>query len=108
MVNEAIRQGLDREGECFKYFCTKFPRLTYEKIKAGIFDGPQVRLLLKDPAFISTMRKEELNAWEAFSDVVKNFLGNIKSIDFCEVVKSLLQAFHESRCNMSVKVHFFA
>ena len=105
LIKQSVK-ALDKEEECFKYLCTKFPRLTYEKIKAGIFDGPQIRLLLKDPAFISTKKKEELNAWKAFSDVVKNFLGNIKSQDFCKLVESLLQAFHNSRCNMSIKVHF--
>ena len=97
---------LDKEGESFKCLCTKFLRLTYKKIKAGIFDGPQIRLWLRDPAFIFTMRKEELNAWKAFSDVVENFLGNIKSPDYCELVESLLQAFHDLCCNMSVEVHF--
>ena len=99
-------KALEKEVECFKYLCTKFPRLTYEKIKAGIFDGPQIRLLVKDQTFISTMKKEELNAWKAFCDVVKNFLGNIKSPNFNELVESLLQAFYNLRCNMSVKVHF--
>ena len=99
-------KALDKEGECFKYLCTKFLRLTYKKIKAGIFDGPQIRLLVKDQTFISIMKKEELNAWKAFCDVVKNFLGNMKSLNFNELVESLLQAFHNLLCNMSVKVHF--
>ena len=99
-------KALDKEGECFKYLCTKFPRLTYEKIKPGIFDGPQIRLLVKDQTFIFTMKKEELNTWKAFYDVVKNFLGNIKSPNVNELVESLLQAFHNLRCDMSVKVHF--
>ena len=34
-------KALDKEGECFKYLCTKFPRLTYEKIKADILMGPE-------------------------------------------------------------------
>ena len=50
-------KDLDKMGECFKYFCTKFPWLSYEKIKAGISDGPQMWLLQKDQAFISTMKK---------------------------------------------------
>ena len=91
---------LDKMGECFKYFCTKFLRILYEKIKAGIFDGPQMRLLQKDQAFISTLKKEELNA------VVKNFLENIKFPNFNKLVESLLQAFHNLHCNVSVKVHF--
>ena len=99
-------KALNKEGECFKYLCTKFSCLSYEKVKAGIFDGPQIRHLLKDQEFISTMKREELRAWKAFSDVVKNFLGNIKSQNFKELVETLLQAFRNLQCNMSVKVHF--
>ena len=99
-------KALDKEGECFKYLCTKFSRLSYEKIKAGIFNGPQIKHLLKDQEFISTMKREELQAWKAFSDVVKNFLGNMKSQNFSELIENLLQAFHNLQCNMSVKVHF--
>ena len=99
-------KALDKEGECFKYLCTKFSRLSYEKIKAGIFDEPQIRHLLKNQEFISTMKREELQAWKAFSDVVKNFLGNMKSQNFSKLVENLLQAFHNLQCNMSVKVHF--
>ena len=62
--------------------------------------------MLKDPAFIFTMEKEELKAWKAFTDVVKNSLENIKFPDFCKLAESLLQAFYDLHCNMSVKVHF--
>ena len=30
-------KALDKEGECFKYLCTKFPRLTYEKNQSRYF-----------------------------------------------------------------------
>lgn len=105
LIKQFIK-ALDKEGECFKYLSTKFTRLSYEKIKARIFDGPQIRNLLKDQEFISTMKREELQAWKAFLDVVKNFLGNMKSQNFGELVGNLLQAFHNLLCNMSVKVHF--
>ena len=58
------------------------------------------------PGVIFTLKIEELNAWKAFSDGVKNFLGNIKSPNFSKFVESLLQVFHNLRCNMGVKVHF--
>ena len=32
-------KALDKNGDCFKYICKKFPGLTIEKLKAGIFDG---------------------------------------------------------------------
>ena len=34
---------LDKEGNCFKYICRAFQNLTIEILKAGIFDGPQIR-----------------------------------------------------------------
>ena len=77
-----------------------------KKIKAEIFDGPQIRHLLKDHEFISTMKNKELQAWKAFLDVVKNFFGNMKSQNFSELVENLLLDFHSLQCNMSVKVHF--
>ena len=84
---------------CFEYLCIKFSRLSYEKLEAGIFDGLQIRHLLKDQEFISTMKREELQALKALSDVVKNFPGNMKSQNLSEHVENLLLAFH----NMSVK-----
>ena len=36
-------KALYKDGDCFKYICMKFPGLTIEKLKAGIFDGPQIR-----------------------------------------------------------------
>ena len=66
-----------------------------------------MRHLLEDQEFISTMKREELQARKAFFDVVKNFLGNMKSQNFNELVENLLQvSFHNLRCNMSVEVHF--
>ena len=35
-------KSLDKGGECFKYICQKFSFLSYEKIKAGVFDGPKI------------------------------------------------------------------
>ena len=35
-------KALDKEGECFAYLCEKFPRLRYEKLRAGIFNDPQI------------------------------------------------------------------
>ena len=64
-----IKQGLmkqyiktlDKDGECFKYICQKFSFLSHENIKAGVFDGPKIRQLLKDKGFIETMSSGEKN-----------------------------------------------
>jgi len=44
-------QALDVKGPAFTYLCGKFPRLTFEKVKAGVFIGPQIRQLFKDQQF---------------------------------------------------------
>jgi len=53
---------LDKDGRCFNYLCHAFPGLTIEKLKAGIFDGPQIRQLIRDPEFKNSMNKVELHA----------------------------------------------
>ena len=39
-------KALDKEGDCFLYICSAFPSLSYEKVKAGVFDGPHIRQLI--------------------------------------------------------------
>ena len=50
-----------------------------EKLKGGIFDGPQTRQLIRDPEFENSLNEVELEAWKAFVLIVKNFLGNNKA-----------------------------
>jgi hypothetical protein len=53
--------------------------LSEEKIKEGIFVGPQIRELTRDETFDSVLNEVELAAWTAFKDVCSNFLGNNKA-----------------------------
>ena len=78
-------KSLDKGGKCFKYICQKFSFLSHEKIKAGVFDGPEIRQLLKDKEFIETMNSVEKNGWIAFSQVANNFLGITKSREYKEI-----------------------
>ena len=43
---------------CWVYL-PKIPALSNEKLKAGIFDGPKIRQLMKDKKFIETMNQDE-------------------------------------------------
>jgi hypothetical protein len=40
-------RALDVKGHAFTYLSGKFSRHTFEKIKAGVFIGPQIRNFLK-------------------------------------------------------------
>ena len=42
LMKQFIKE-LNRDGSCFQYLFCAFPGLSIEKIKAGIFNGPQIR-----------------------------------------------------------------
>jgi hypothetical protein len=77
-----------------------------EKKKAGVFNGPQIRELMKDHNFLGSMNNLETDAWTSFTLVVKNFLGNHKATNYSELVKNMLLAFKNLGCKMSIKVHY--
>ena len=96
----------DKDGQCFKYTCRAFPGLSIEKLKAGIFDGPDVRKLIQDENFILPMNPLEADAWRGFVGVVQNFLGNRRVVNFEEVIQNMLDAYQHVGANMSIYVHF--
>ena len=71
-----------------------------------MFDGPQIRQLIKDEHFTGTMSDLEKNAWLSFKDVVKNFLGNTHASNYTEIVQKLLESYKALGSNMSIKLHF--
>jgi hypothetical protein len=64
------------------------------KIKEGIFVGPQIRALLGDSIFSEKLNKFENKAWRAFENACKNFLGNIRSPNYIEIVEELPDAYN--------------
>ena len=77
-----------------------------EKLKNGIFDGPQIRQPIIDAEFENSMNEVELEAWKAFVLAVKNFLVNSKARNYAELVNNMLIAFRNLCCDMSVKMHY--
>ncbi|CAM1324756.1 Uncharacterised protein r2_g3359 [Pycnogonum litorale] len=66
----------------------------------------KIRTLLRHPHFVTTMNAAEARAWNAFSDVVQNFLGNRKADNYQEIVEELLLSLQALGCRMSIKVHY--
>ena len=64
-------KALDKEGDGIKYLKGKSPRISDNKIKEKIFEGPQIRLVLKDESFNKTLSKIELAAWHSFKNVIE-------------------------------------
>ena len=99
-------KALDYDIDCFKYISAAFPRLCEEKKEGGIFNGPQIRKLMKDPQLISSMSAKEGRMWKAFKDVCNSFLGNNKSANYMSIVEEQMSAMKDLGCNMSIKVHY--
>ena len=68
--------------------------------------GPQIRQLIKDKEFKNSMNTLECAAWTSFVQVVNNFLGNTKAANHAILVSSMIEAFQELGCLMSIKMHF--
>ena len=66
-----------------------------EKFRAGIFDGTQIRKLMKDPMFDEVSNKAKHFTWQPLKSVVTNFLGNHKSIEYKKEIEELLKSFHQ-------------
>ena len=90
----------------FQFICTTFPGLSYDKIKAGVFDGTQIKKLMKCQNFSSSMTDVEKRAWNAFVAVVKGFFGNTKAANYKDLVETLLDSFHVFRLQHEHKGSF--
>ena len=88
------------------YIGRKFPSISDAKLMQGVFDGPQIRTLFKDPNFITQMNNVESSAWKSFKLVATNFLGNNKSPDYKKIVNKMVMNFKKLGCVMNLKLHF--
>ncbi|GBM70932.1 hypothetical protein AVEN_111991-1 [Araneus ventricosus] len=99
-------KALPKEGECFKYLCDQFPRLSEAKLKEGVFIGPDIRKMMKDENFETKMERNERKAWESFKLVITSFLGNKKDPNYKSIVEEMIKNVKILGCSMSLKVHF--
>lgn len=106
-LSKQFAKALDQNGNCFYHICSTFPGLSEKEKKAEVFDEPQIRTLLKNVTFVPTMNEVKVIAWNAFSDVIKNFLGKRRAENYKEIVEELLLIFQSLGCKMSIKLDYF-
>ena len=100
-------KGMDHQGSGFQYLKNKFRGILSDaKLEAGVFTGPQIRSVIRDSSFPSSLNEMELSAWASFVEVVKNFLGNYKAENHCELIENMLKCYEQMGCRMSLKMHF--
>lgn len=80
-------------SKAFIYLEKKFPKLSTDKIKAGVFIGPQIKKLFTDEEFVKYLRPNELKAWDAFKLVVHGFLGNHKSPNYRQLIEDMIHKY---------------
>ena len=105
-VMKQFVKALDKDGKCLKFMERKFPRKSYAKLKKDIFDGPEIRKMMADDQFISSMTKIEKAAWLSFKEVIVNFFGNRRSLNYKVIVSKMVENFGKMGCVMNYKLHF--
>ncbi|UYV65537.1 hypothetical protein LAZ67_3004625 [Cordylochernes scorpioides] len=103
---QRLLQAMDRNASGFAYLKQKCSSISDEKIKEGIFVGPQIRELLQDGDFQNSLNEIKVAAWNSFKNVCKNFLGSVKVENYRDIVNDLLLSYKALGCNMSLKIHF--
>ena len=68
--------------------------------------GPEIRRLMGDKKFVANLNSKEKAGWDQFCLIVKNFLGNYKSLNYVQMVSNFPQAYQELGARVSLKIHF--
>jgi hypothetical protein len=68
----------------------KFLALSEAKVKEGAFDVTQIPKLMKYAAFTNTKNDVEIQAWNAFLEINKKFLGKVKYLRYEEIIENML------------------
>ena len=77
-----------------------------EKLKTGIFDGPQIRKLMQNQTFTARMTAAERAAWCSHVSVIREFRGNTKASDYWNLVHVMFQNFQALGARMSIKLYY--
>ena len=100
-------KAIAHDSERFQYLKDRFVnRKTDAKLKSGIFVGPEIRHLIHDCEFRKKLTPPDLTTWDAFVQVVQNFLGYHKAENYKTLVDNMMQAYQRMGCKMSLKMHF--
>jgi hypothetical protein len=97
---------VDKNDKAIKFPGGKFPQISEAKFKERIFDGSQVRKLLKDTALDTKLNELESLAWTSFKAVTTSFLANRKDPNYLNLVKDLLENYKNLGYCMSLKISF--
>ena len=99
---EKFIKALDKKGKAFAYLYQKFDQKSMDKIKAGLFDGPEIRKLVKYHDFHDTLNPLQLSIWLAITIIIEDDLSIIAQ----GYIDELMENFNKLGVRMSLKMHF--
>ena len=90
------------------YFLLKFKgNISEVKVKACVFSGSKICLILNDQHFRNTLSELEMAAWDSFMALTKNFLGNFRAQNYEELVDNMLKSYQALGATMSLNIQFY-
>lgn len=106
LIKQFVKALRKRNSAAFTHLSKVFPMISKAKIQEGVFDGPQIRQLMKDKEFENEMDRHETKAWRSFMDVCTKFLGNCRDPNYKMTVEDMVKNYSTIGCLMSLKLHF--
>ena len=93
-------------NESAKGYLPDLFKLSDEKLKEGVFTGPDCRKLSSDEKFRTKLNKKELKAFEDLVAYVEGFLGNRRVANYRELAENMKKSFYLQGARISVKLHY--
>ena len=62
-------KALNKGNPSLRFFQSKFPAVSNAKLGAGVFNGPQIRELIRDTTFNKVLSEAEKRACKSFKNV---------------------------------------
>jgi hypothetical protein len=75
-------------------------------LKEEIFICPQIREIMQDADFHSSLSDIEKKTWNAFKSASSDVGVNHKAKNYKKIISEMLKCFQVMKCNMSLKLHF--
>ena len=73
-------KALNTDDECFQHIFSVLPGLLFEKIEASVFNGPQIRTLVRNQEFARKMNDKERTACICGGDGKLSQLTTVKPL----------------------------
>jgi hypothetical protein len=105
LVKQLFKKIYETNEKAGSRLCKIFPRLSKQKIEAGVFDGPQIRQIFKDSGLPTVLSEDQSHALSCLIKVCENFLGNNRAPDYSKLVKEMALSYDKLGINVTIKIH---